>query len=127
VRPTHHFVDRCAGRTLHYILHVEDDPDVIQITQALVEDVGGYTFATTLGTARAQLAARHFDLVLLDLTLPDGSGLELLDDIHGRTPVVVFSGQEDNAALSRQVAAALTKSRTSNEQFLATIRQVMEK
>jgi DNA-binding NarL/FixJ family response regulator len=73
------------------------------------------------------LAARNFDLVLLDLTLPDGSGLELLEVIHGRMPVVVFSGQKADAALSQRVAVALTKSRTSNEQLLATIHQVMSK
>ena len=108
-----------------HILHVEDDPDIIQITQALVEPVGEYTYAATLGAARALLATRNFDLVLLDLTLPDGSGMELLEVIHGRVPVVVFSGQEPDAALSQRVAAALTKSRTSNEELLATIHRVI--
>ena len=73
----------------------------------------------------ARLATRHFDLVLLDLGLPDGQGVELLDLIESRTPVVVFSGEQADAAISQRVNAALTKSRTSNEQILAALRQAM--
>ncbi|MBA4177054.1 MAG: hypothetical protein C0505_10920 [Leptothrix sp. (in: Bacteria)] len=107
------------------ILHVEDDADVIQIIQALFEDIGDYTYAGTLADARAALATQHFDLLLLDLGLPDGQGIELLDLIENRMPVIVFSGEQADTALGQRVSAALTKSRTSNDQILAALRQVM--
>lgn len=107
------------------ILHVEDDRDVVQIIQTLVEDIGHYTYAGTLADARTKLATQHFDLLLLDLGLPDGQGIELLDVIESRIPVVVFSGEQADAALSQRVNATLTKSRTSNDQLLAALRRVM--
>jgi DNA-binding response OmpR family regulator len=107
------------------ILHVEDEHDIIQVTQALTEEVGDYRYATSLQEARRLLNAERFNLVILDVTLPDGSGLELLDEIKGRCEVMVFSGNETNQDLNRQVAAALTKSRTSNDHLLTTIKRII--
>lgn len=109
------------------ILHVEDEHDIIQVTQALTEEVGEYRYATSLQEARRLLANEQFSLVILDMTLPDGSGLELLDEIKGRCEVMVFSGHETNQDLNRQVAAALTKSRTSNDHLLTTIKQIINR
>lgn len=106
------------------ILHVEDDLDVVQITQALLEDDADYTYTTTLA-ARSELAHSHFDLLLLDITLPDGFGLELLSAISNDTRVIVFSGQDPGAALKQHITASLTKATTSNEWLLATIRQAI--
>ena len=107
------------------ILHVEDNIDVVQVTQALLEEDADYTYASSLAAARHELENNHFDLLLLDLTLPDGAGLELLDAINPDTKVIVFSGQDPNAALKQHVSAALTKATTSNKQLLATIKQVI--
>ena len=51
------------------------------------------------------------------------TGLELLDELKGRCPVVIFSAQIPDRAITEQVVAALTKSVTSNEQLLATIKK----
>jgi len=42
------------------------------------------TVAGTLAQARTVLAGRHIDLVLLDMRLPDGSGLPLAAELHAR-------------------------------------------
>jgi len=107
------------------ILHIEDDPDIIQITQALTEEAAEYVFATSLREARQWLHTERFDLVILDITLPDGSGLSLLDEISSDCQVMLFSGLESNTELSQQIAAILVKSKTSNERFLATIKQLI--
>ena len=107
------------------ILHVEDNIDVIQVTQALLEEEADYTYASSLAAARYELEKNQYDLLLLDLTLPDGSGLELLDALSPDTKVIVFSGLDPSVALKQHVAAALTKASTSNKQLLATIKQVI--
>lgn len=105
------------------ILHVEDDPDIVQVTRALFDSLADLTNVGSLHGARQQLGAHAFDLVILDLGLADGSGVELLDEIKGRCPIVIFSAQNPGRAITEKVAAALTKSMTSNEQLLATIKK----
>ncbi|OOZ71466.1 hypothetical protein BOW49_12655 [Solemya velum gill symbiont] len=107
------------------ILHVEDDPDIVQVTGTLLEDTAEINHVNTLQDARKMLAAKHFDLVLLDLGLPDGSGLDLLDELKGHCPVVIFSAETPGQKISEQVSAALTKSLTSNEQLLETIINIL--
>ncbi len=107
------------------ILHVEDDPDIIQITQVLLEETAELSHVATVRGAREMLAAQNFDLVILDLGLADGSGLELLDELKGGCPVVIFSAQIPDREITEQVTAALTKSMTSNEQLLETINKIL--
>jgi len=58
------------------------------------------TLATTLADARAHLARQRFSLVVLDVMLPDGDGVELLAEIRqhastATTPVVVLSAESE--------------------------------
>ncbi|RZU47672.1 PAS domain S-box-containing protein [Fluviicoccus keumensis] len=108
------------------ILHVEDDPDVVQITRELVEDTADYTMATTLAEARQCLAGGHYDLVMLDLSLPDGNGLDLLEGLDPLSRVLVFSGRETSRDLGDRIGEALTKSRTTNEHLLSTIKTLLK-
>jgi CheY-like chemotaxis protein len=108
------------------ILHVEDDLDIIQVTQALLEGDTEYHYATTLAQARQALLQGGFDLLLLDLTLPDGSGLDLLDAVGADAKVILFSGQESGPDATRNVAAALTKASTSSDKLLAAIQRVLD-
>ncbi len=113
------------GQRRPSVLHVEDDTDVIQITRALLEDDADYRYATSLAQARQALSQAPCDLLLLDLNLPDGSGLNLLDAIGTHSRVIVFSGQSPDTAFHEYVNAALTKGNASNERLLATIKQVL--
>jgi PAS domain S-box-containing protein len=111
------------------ILHVEDDPDIQRVAAAITKDFATFEFAATLGEARERLAAGEFDLVLLDLSLPDGSGWALMNEIEGRAPnlpVVIFSASEVSAAESRGAAAVLLKSNTSNELLSHTIHRALD-
>jgi DNA-binding NtrC family response regulator len=76
---------------LHAII-VDDDPT---FGAGLAELVGreGFTTstATSLSEARLELARKRPDVLLLDLQLPDGSGLDLLREIEeGVSPEVIF-------------------------------------
>lgn len=59
--------------------------------------------ARTARECRDTAATMNFDLVLLDLGLPDKPGLEALSDLkhaHPDLPVVVLSGQEERELLA---------------------------
>jgi DNA-binding response OmpR family regulator len=71
--------------------------------------------------------AGELDLVLLDLALPDGSGLELLSPLATAhpTPVIIFSAHDVDEETADRVAAVLVKSRTSHLELLDRIRSVL--
>mgnify|MGYP002620876291 CR=1 FL=1 len=109
----------------HNVLHVEDDVDIIQVTRSLLADSINYTYATSLAKAREELKKNTPDLVLLDMTLPDGSGLDLLNEIRGTCPVIIFSAIEPEKDVAEKTDAILNKSRISNDELLVTIKQVL--
>ena len=88
-----------------HALIVEDDADSARMMAALVT-TEGYSAATaqSLREARHQLALQPPDLVLLDLRLPDGSGMTLLDDhaLIGNSEVVLMTG---HASLETSIQA----------------------
>lgn len=62
------------------ILVVDDDPIVASSLSWLLEKRGHrFQCVSDVATAAAALAAQHFDAVLLDVYLPDGDGLSVLD------------------------------------------------
>jgi len=70
-----------AAPPVSHVLIVEDDPDA---ALTLREMIGSERFtvavANTLRDARRRIALQHPDIMLLDLHLPDGSGMELFKD-----------------------------------------------
>ena len=108
------------------ILHVEDNLDVIEVAQALLEDEVDYDYATTLSEAFTKLTKHTYNLIIIDISLPDGSGLELLSRIGRGCPIVIFSGQESSAEISRKVNATLTKSISSNSELMATVKRLLK-
>ncbi|HSY85373.1 MAG TPA: PAS-domain containing protein [Verrucomicrobiae bacterium] len=108
------------------ILHVEDDADVARVVAGIAAGVASIDQADTLEAAKRMLETADYDLVILDLDLPDGSGSELLPLLSSRTPAVIFAAADPPENLTRQVAASLVKTRASNQALLATIRRVLE-
>jgi PAS domain S-box-containing protein len=104
------------------ILHVEDDPGVLEVMSHGLGSEVTMTPARTLAEARAALDARTYAVVILDITLPDGSGLELLPEIPARTPVIVFSAAEADQRLGDGVKAAFTKTKASEIDVAALVR-----
>lgn len=113
-----------------HVLHVDDDRDILEVTASALSGMADITPADSLTAARDVLSRMTPDLVILDLGLPDGSGLELLADMGddaGRTvPVIVYSAQEMDASLSDRVEAVLTKSRTSLAGLTRTVRRLTD-
>jgi PAS domain S-box-containing protein len=111
------------------ILHVEDDPDIQEITAAMAQDFAVFEFAATLDQARARLREHRFDLVLLDLTLGKDSGWDLFEDIAAldpRPPVIVFSASDVDLADGQKAEAVLVKTHTSYAELVNTIQHVLQ-
>jgi DNA-binding NtrC family response regulator len=77
-----------------HALVVDDDASSLAAMAELIAHEGFTTAtATTLGDARTCFSIGHLDVLLLDLVLPDGSGLELLQEVAGTgVPVVLITG-----------------------------------
>jgi PAS domain S-box-containing protein len=106
------------------VLHVEDDLDLWRVLQTALEGDADIITAATLEEAHTQLQGEPFSLVLLDLKLPDGDGLSLLERLplsQGSPPVVILSATEVSQEVQRRVAAALVKSRVSEAHIVETI------
>lgn len=106
------------------VLHVEDDADLHEVIRAMVGGRFGFELATTLEAARTRVMRERFDVVILDLDLPDGSGWDLLPAIRQRHPdarVVILSGTDMSADEARKVEAVLLKSHLSPHELLEAL------
>ena len=97
------------------LLLVEDDPAIARtVAYALAREGLAVTHSLLLGDAHAQLFGQSrgvpFDLLVLDVGLPDGSGLDLLRELrqsHAATPVLMLSahGEEIDRVLGLELGA----------------------
>ncbi len=68
------------------ILVVDDEPAILSLLQHQLSGEFEVVTAATLDAARRRLASDPIDIILTDFTLPDGTGLQLLDWAYHRTP-----------------------------------------
>ena len=89
------------------VLLVEDDPDLAgALEEALSEHDHSVRVAGSVGEAAEELKGRAFDVVVLDMVLPDGSGEEVLRRIVEAellTEVIVLTGSPDPAVAVRAI------------------------
>jgi len=84
---------------MNRILIVEDEPKLVSFLEKGLK-ANGFTTSVALDGASALAAAspENFDLVILDLGLPDLDGLDVLAQIrgeHGQLPVVILTARDD--------------------------------
>jgi len=80
------------------ILLVEDDSSLADSLVALLEEHYAISAAKNLKTARKLLATYTYELIILDLTLPDGNGRELCREIRIKNhtqPILILTGNPD--------------------------------
>ena len=84
-------------------LIIDDDPLVCETVESYLQRVGGAETCLKVGdvtSALSLLAAGDFDVVFLDLRMPDGDGESILRAIPRQTAVVVITAHTDFAAQS---------------------------
>jgi two-component system, NtrC family, response regulator PilR len=85
-----------------HILHVDDDPDVRLLMAGSLQEFG-YVVLTAGTVAEALQLAKDlkFNLCILDVRLPDGTGIELclqLRKLQPDVPIVYYSAYADDGA-----------------------------
>ena len=88
---------------------VEDHSAFAQALRLVLGEGTRISLARTLEEGRALLrTAEPFDVVVLDLALPDGEGTELVPEIrhrHPKTHIVILSAREDVGEVASQAGA----------------------
>ena len=82
-----------------HILVIDDEASLRQTLTRILQRAGFEVTSAANGTEGFSLVSQHiFDLVYLDIRMPDMSGLELLKSIHAKypdLPVILFTAQPD--------------------------------
>ena len=101
-----------GGQPTIRVLLVEDNPGDARLIQELLKEAKGGEFETAvvprLSEAMEKLDRDHFQLILLDLTLPDSRGIETFYKMTAHAPLVpliVLSGLDDEALALETVTA----------------------
>ncbi|MBI4357804.1 MAG: diguanylate cyclase [Candidatus Omnitrophica bacterium] len=123
------------------ILLIEDDPNCVLIVNEHLkkcrEKISGFfeiEKAENLAQGLERLTQRRYDIVLLDLTLPDSKGIDTLNQLRPHTkgiPVVILTGIADEAvaleALDRGAADYLIKNEMSHNSLGRTVLFAIER
>jgi two-component system, OmpR family, KDP operon response regulator KdpE len=120
-------------QAMHQILAVEDEPDIRRILRALLEG-DHYRFIEAATAERAEIEARSHkpDLLLVDLGLPDGNGIDLIRRIRtwSPVPIIVLSArtmeEQKIAALDAGADDYVTKP-FSTPELLARVRAALRR
>jgi len=119
-------------------LLVEDNPGDARLLREMLDEEGlckiALTQVETMGDAEKHLAQDAFDIVLLDLGLPDAQGLEAVRRAHAAAPgvpLVVLTGRDDeslaDAALQEGAQDYLIKGQIETRGLLRALRYATER
>ncbi len=115
------------------VLYVEDNPQDAQLAKRALSRGApqiNLQISSSLAAARAQLAAKPaYDLILCDLDLPDGNGLELLSEIREQglpLAVVILTGRGDEEIAVAALKAGADDYLAKRDDYLSHLPQVIE-
>ena len=120
------------------VLLVEDNPADARFLREEIADVAAgsvrLTHVSRLEDALRKLDAEDFDIILLDLSLPDANGLETLVRAHAKAPgvpIVVLTGTDDEGLAIKAVREGaqdyLVKGRTNGNLLVRAMRYATER
>lgn len=120
------------------ILLVEDDPDDVYVMRNLLGDRWSGPFELVhvelLASAIERCEEEKFNVVLLDLCLPDSTGLETFFNLYahaGEVPIVVLSGYNDERTAIKAVQSGaqdyLVKGQLTDSLLVRSIRYAIER
>jgi two-component system, cell cycle sensor histidine kinase and response regulator CckA len=120
------------------ILLVEDNPGDVRLLQEFLWDVTSVKLhlkqAQELEEALRFLEQERFDVILLDLLLPDSEGLETFIKVHHQAPtipIIVLTGFDDDTLATRAMQAGaqdyLVKGQVNGDLLVRSMRYAIER
>ena len=120
------------------VLLVEDNPEDAMLMRTLLKDAKNYHFNITesgsLRKANEFLFEKQFDVILLDLSLPDANGNQVISEIYKKAPdvpIIVLTGLKDESlawqAINEGVQDYLEKGTINTHRIQRVIRHAMER
>jgi len=85
------------------VLVVDDDFRVANMHSEIVNTLPGFTVAATVNTVSAAREAPQVDLALVDVYLPDGSGVDFVRELHGDS--MILSAATEAATIRAAMSA----------------------
>jgi len=127
-----------SGKSIKILLLVEDNPGDARLLREMLNEQGSQhtelTHVQYMREAEKQLAEHMFDLILLDLGLPDANGLAAVRRAHAiapRVPLVVLTGMDDEALASQALQEGaqdyLIKGQIEARGLLRSLRYAVER
>ncbi len=116
----------------HRVLYVEDHADTVEMVTLMLE-AGGFEVLSrsTIEAGLKAASEEKFDIYLLDLWLPDGSGMDLCKKIRqfdDKTPIAFYSAAalaiDRDAALQSGAQAYLIKPTDSPDLCASLVRLI---
>ena len=121
---THKTTGRYSAAGRVKLLHIEDDPDFLAYIKALLDDIAEIDQARTLRQSQGLISLIDYDLILLDMNLPDGSGMDIVTDLktnRPEIPIVIFSVDNVTPNIDH-VAHVFQKGHFDEQSLVGTIR-----
>lgn len=119
----------------HAILYIEDNPPNIRLVEHLLDKHTDISLLVAMTALKGlELAVTHkFDLILLDINLPDMDGFELLNwirklDGHHKTPIIAVSANAMPQDIERAMEAGFSEYLTKPinvPRFIATLNRFL--
>jgi two-component system, cell cycle sensor histidine kinase and response regulator CckA len=121
-----------------HVLLIEDNPGDARLLRELLQETGSSQFelvhAERFSEAMTRLSERRFDVVLLDLSLPDAQGLDIISRLGSqaeRTPIVILTGLNDEEiaikALQQGAQDYLVKGQADGQLLARALRYAIER
>lgn len=103
------------------VLIVDDDPQIGRIFGLNLRLAGYDVTSTTSGVEAIRLVRnQEFDVMLLDILMPDVTGIDVLRNVRrfSRIPTVVFSAMQDVSEIAGEIGANDSISKPLNPDYL---------
>jgi len=124
-----------TARKRRQVLLVDDHPIVRQGLRRLIDGEGDLEVCAEAGTmreARQAIREKDPDVVVVDISLKEGDGMELIKDVrahHPSLPMLVLSMHDEGVYAERLLAAGANgyiMKQAATDQFINALRRVLE-